>query len=99
DIILEDGFLAGVKEKGEYFKRELQKLVDKYEDIIETRGLGLMLALEFSNKISAKDIAMELFNKCFLVNAVQEHTLRFLPPLIVEKEDIDKLINAIEKIL
>ncbi|MFI5358751.1 MAG: aspartate aminotransferase family protein [Halanaerobiales bacterium] len=98
DIILEDGFLAGVKEKGEYFKRELQKLVDKYEDIIETRGLGLMLALEFSNKISAKDITMELFKKGFLVNAVQEHTLRFLPPLIVEKDDIDKLINAIEEL-
>ena len=98
DIILEDGFLAGVKEKGEYFKRELQKLVDKYEDIIETRGLGLMLALEFSNKISAKDITMELFKKGFLVNAVQEHTLSFLPPLIVEKDDIDKLINAIEEL-
>lgn len=98
DIILEDGFLAGVKEKGEYFKRELQKLVDKYKDIIETRGLGLMLALEFSNKISAKDITMELFKKGFLVNAVQEHTLRFLPPLIVEKDDIDKLINAIEEL-
>ena len=98
DIILEDGFLAGVKEKGEYFKRELQKLVDKYEDVIEARGLGLMLALEFSNKISAKDITMELFKKGFLVNAVQEHTLRFLPPLIVEKDDIDKLINAIEEL-
>ena len=57
-----------------------------------------MLALEFSNKISAKDIAMELFKKGFLVNAVQEHTLRFLPPLIVEKDDIDKLINAIEEL-
>ncbi len=98
DIILEDGFLDRVKEKGEYFKRELQKLVDKYEDVIEARGLGLMLALEFSNKISAKDITMELFKKGFLVNAVQEHTLRFLPPLIVEKDDIDKLINAIEEL-
>ncbi len=99
DIILEDGFLAGVKEKGEYFKRELQKLVDKYEDVIEARGLGLMLALEFSDKISASEITMELFKKGFLVNAVQEHTLRFLPPLIVEKEDIDKLINALEELL
>ncbi|MGB4491449.1 MAG: aminotransferase class III-fold pyridoxal phosphate-dependent enzyme, partial [Halanaerobiales bacterium] len=98
DIILEDGFLAGVKEKGEYFKRELQKLVEKNEDVIEVRGLGLMLALEFSDKISASEITMELFKKGFLVNAVQEHTLRFLPPLIVEKEDIDKLINAIEEL-
>ncbi len=99
DIILEDGFLAGVKEKGEYFKRELQKLVEKNEDVIEVRGLGLMLALEFSDKISASEITMELFKKGFLVNAVQEHTLRFLPPLIVEKEDIDKLINALEELL
>ncbi|NLM97055.1 MAG: aspartate aminotransferase family protein [Halanaerobiaceae bacterium] len=97
DIILEDGFLESVRKKGELFKGKLQELVSKHEDLLEVRGLGLMLALELSENLSAKELSMELFKKGFLVNAVQEHTLRFLPPLVIEEEDIDKLIGAIEE--
>lgn len=97
DIILEDGFLESVRKKGELFKGKLQELVSKHEDLLEERGLGLMLALELSENLSAKELSMELFKKGFLVNAVQEHTLRFLPPLVIEEEDIDKLIGAIEE--
>lgn len=75
----------------------MQELVSKHEDLLEVRGLGLMLALELSENLSAKELSMELFKKGFLVNAVQEHTLRFLPPLVIEEEDIDKLIGAIEE--
>lgn len=99
DIILEEGFLSSVKEKGEYFQRKLQKLVEKYEELIEVRGMGLMVALQLSDSISAKDLTMELFEKGFLVNAVQEHTLRFLPPLVIEENDIDKLILVLGEAL
>ncbi len=99
DIMLEDEFLPLVKSKGEYFQKKLLKLVDKYEDVIEVRGMGLMLALQLSDKLSAKDITMKLFEKGFLINAVKEHTLRFLPPLIIEEEDIDKLITVLDELL
>ncbi len=99
DIMLEDDFLPSVKSKGEYFQKQLLKLVNKFEDVIEVRGMGLMLALQLSDKLSAKEITVKLFNKGFLINAVKEHTLRFLPPLVIEEEDIDKLISALEEIL
>ncbi len=99
DIMLENEFLPSVKAKGEYFQKQLLKLVDKFEDVIEVRGMGLMLALQLSDKLSAKDITMKLFEKGFLINAVKEHTLRFLPPLVIEEEDIDKLISTLEDIL
>jgi len=99
DIILEDGFLESVREKGKYFQSILQELIKKHDDLIEVRGMGLMLALQLSDKLSAKVITMELFEKGFLVNAVQEHALRFLPPLVIGKEDIDKLVGALEEIL
>ncbi|MFW6264470.1 MAG: aspartate aminotransferase family protein [Bacillota bacterium] len=99
DILLADNFLSSVKEKGEYFRNKLLALVDKYADLVEVRGMGLMLALQMSEKISAKELTMELFNKGFLINAVQEHTLRFLPPLVVEKEDIDKIIETLDQLL
>lgn len=97
DIMLEDGFLAEVKAKGDYFKDKLKKLVEKYEFVEEVRGMGLMLALQLSDLISAKELTMELFNKGFLINAVKEHTLRFLPPLVIEEEDIDLMIEALDK--
>ncbi|MEJ6951548.1 acetylornithine/succinylornithine family transaminase [Natronospora cellulosivora (SeqCode)] len=99
DILLKDNFLKSVKEKGEYFKNKLLALVDKYEDLLEVRGMGLMLALQMSDNISAKELTMELFNKGFLINAVQEHTLRFLPPLIVEENDINNLVYTIDELL
>lgn len=97
DIMLEDGFLNSVKSKAEYFWEQLNKLVEKYEDILEVRGMGLMLAVQLSEKISAKHLTIQLFKKGFLINAVKDHTLRFLPPLVVEREDIDKLIVELEE--
>lgn len=99
DIILEDGFLLSVRSRANFFKAELKKLVLKYQDVLEVRAKGLMIALQLSERLSAKDITMKLFNKGFLVNAVQEHTIRFLPPLIVEEADINKVIKALEEII
>ncbi|MFW6287515.1 MAG: aspartate aminotransferase family protein [bacterium] len=99
DIMLEDGFLSGVKEKSRYFQNNLNKLVEKYDEVIEVRGMGLMLALHLSDELSAKEITMKLFEKGFLINAVKEHTLRFLPPLIIGEKDIDKIISALDDIL
>jgi acetylornithine aminotransferase/acetylornithine/N-succinyldiaminopimelate aminotransferase len=58
-----------------------------------------MLAIELSDDLSAKEITDELFERGFLVNAVKEHTLRFLPPLVVEKEDMDLLVKNIREII
>ena len=99
DIMLEDGFLDSVKEKGDYLRAKLDKLVEENEELVETRGMGVMLVLESREEQSAKDITQLLFERGFLVNAVKEHTLRFLPPLVVEKEDIDLLIENIEEII
>ncbi|PUU87923.1 MAG: acetylornithine/N-succinyldiaminopimelate aminotransferase, partial [Halanaerobium sp.] len=99
DIMLESKFLEAVKEKGAYLKAELDKLVAENDNLIETRGKGLMLALEFDDDLSAKDITDKLFERGFLVNAVKEHTLRLLPPLVVEKEDMDLLIKNIKEII
>ncbi|MTI60694.1 MAG: aspartate aminotransferase family protein [Firmicutes bacterium] len=99
EVILEDGFLEGVKEKSSYFVKQLEGLIAETRNVKGIRGLGLMLALELSSNISAKDLTMELFNRGFLVNAVQEHTLRFLPPLVVEKADIDLLVGELADLL
>ncbi len=97
--ILEENILENVCINGNYFKEQLEQLADEFSCVKEVRGLGLMLALEFDKTIPAKEFVNSMFAKGFLINAVQEHTLRFLPPLIVRKREIDKLIMAIKEIL
>jgi len=99
DIMLETNFLGSVKEKGNYLRSKLNKMVAENDNLIETRGIGLMLALELGDSLSAKNVTNQLFERGFLVNAVKEHTLRFLPPLVVEKEDMDLLIKNINEII
>lgn len=97
--IEEEQILQNVQEMGDYFKEQLEQLAGEIPFIKEVRGLGLMLALQFEEEVSAKEVVMSMFDSGFLINAVQEHALRFLPPLIVKKEDIDKLIIALKECL
>ena len=86
-------------EKGEYFKEELKKLQDKYTDKIrDIRGRGLMLALEFEESINMEDLSKQLLNGGF-ITGYKNHILRFMPPLIIQKEEIDALLKNVNSIL
>jgi acetylornithine/N-succinyldiaminopimelate aminotransferase len=99
DELLKHGFLESVQEKGKYIKTGLINLKDKFPaKIKEIRSIGLISAIDFFD-MKARDIAVKLIEKGFLTTAVQDKVLRFTPPLIVEKEDIDKVLIAIEEVL
>lgn len=88
-----------VKEKGKYFKEKLQTLADDYELIQEVRGRGLMLGLKTNDEEKAEKVVEKAREDGFLINCTSKRILRFLPPLIVQKKHIDKLIEELEKIL
>lgn len=98
DALLNDGLIENAAKMGEYFKAKLQALKNNHNTIKEIRGKGLMLGIEFTTDIS-KDIVKKLFEKGFLVGNVGTKVLRFLPPLIVTENDIDKLIFVLDEIL
>ena len=92
------GFLERVREVGGYFRRRLEELAGGHPDKArQVRGLGLMLGLEL--KAPAGELVGRLLERGFVVNCTQERVLRFLPPLIVSKEDIDALIAALDQVL
>ncbi|MFW5984809.1 MAG: aspartate aminotransferase family protein [Halanaerobiaceae bacterium] len=97
--ILEDDILDNVQQMSRYMIKRLNELVDQLEDVESVRGRGLMLALQLSDNIDAPEIVNQMFAEGYLINAVQKHALRFLPPLIVEKEHIDGLVTALKKVL
>jgi acetylornithine/N-succinyldiaminopimelate aminotransferase len=85
-----------VIKKGEYFISKLMNLKEKYSFIKEVRGLGLMIGIEI--EFNGSEIVKKMLEKGFLINCTSDTVLRFLPPLIVEKEHIDALIDALDEI-
>ena len=82
-----------VKEVGNYLYEELERVKDDYDCIIDHRGVGLMQGLVFKESVS-KYINSALENGMLIINAGND-IIRFLPPLIVNKEEIDKMIRIL----
>ncbi|ENN96570.1 acetylornithine aminotransferase [Methanocaldococcus villosus KIN24-T80] len=83
-----------VLKKGEYFLNRLKEL--DYEFIKDVRGLGLMIGVEL--EFNGNKIVEEMLKRGFLINCTSEKVLRFLPPLIVEKEEIDLLVDNLNEV-
>ena len=83
---------------GEYFKTRLNELADKHGCVREVRGLGLMLAMELSTKQIADAALEKARERGFLVNCTADRVLRFVPPLIIERKHIDRLIETLDEI-
>ena len=95
--IVEDGILENCSKMGKYFKDGLEELKKRFSFIKDVRGKGLILGMELD--IEGQKIVKRCMEKGFLINCVQERVLRFLPPLIIKKEEIDSLLNALNDIL
>ncbi len=97
DELTSEGFLDNVNEVGNYFKDELIKLQEKYDLIAEVRGKGLIVGVELTQP--GGEFVDKFREKGFLINCTVGNVLRFVPPLIASKEDIDKLIVAFDELL
>jgi acetylornithine aminotransferase len=96
--IFENGLLGSVNKMGEYFKEQLNQLMNNHPlKIKEVRGLGFMLGIEL-NKDCDK-IVTEMRNKNVLVNCTNKNVLRILPPLIIQIEHIDYFLNHLDETL
>ena len=96
-VLTSPGFLDNAKETGEYFKSSLEKLKTKFPVITNVRSRGMMIAATLSQP--AAPIVMDCMEKGYLINCVQQNTLRFIPPLIITKKEIDGLIKTLSQSL
>jgi len=94
--LLDEGVLENCQKVGEYFISRLEELKDKFPFIKEVRGKGLIIGMEL--KIEGAPIVAEMIKKGFLINCTMGNVLRFLPPLIITKEEVDQMINALEEV-
>jgi acetylornithine/N-succinyldiaminopimelate aminotransferase len=84
------------QETGEYFKEKLLALKDRHDAIAEVRGLGLLLGMKLNFK--GESLVAQCMQRGFLINCIQENILRFVPPLIIKKEEIDALVDCLDEL-
>ncbi len=97
DIIEKDNILNNVNINGKYFFENLKNLSENFSFIKRVKGLGLILGLEFDFNVSS--IVGELINEKVLTIGAGENVLRFVPPLIIEKEEINIALDRLNKVL
>jgi len=95
-VLLEENLIHHCAKMGAYFKERLSGLKAKHESIVDVRGMGLLLGMKL--KIEGDTIVNSCMEKGFLINCIQGNILRFIPPLIVEKEEIDALVVCLDEI-
>jgi len=94
--ILEEGMLENCRKMGDYFLSKLEEIKNKFPFVKQVRGKGLILGMEL--KKDGASIVQEMLKKKILINCTMGNVLRFLPALIVTKEEIDRVAKALEEI-
>lgn len=89
--------LDNVNTVAPYLAEKLEELVKKYDMIKEHRGLGLMQGLEFN--IPVKDIITKAMEKGLILFSAGANVLRFVPPLVIKKADVDEMVKILEQCL
>ena len=91
-------FLENVEKTGEYFKERLLALQKKLPWFIkEVRGSGLILGMELTKE--GRDVVNACLEEGAIINCTAGNVLRFVPPLIVTKSEIDEVMNVLDRVL
>ncbi len=93
----EEKIIEHCQDIGGYFKEKLLQIKSGHEIIEDVRGMGLLLGIKL--KIKGESVVNACLAKGFLINCVQDDVLRFIPPLIIQKSEIDALIECLDEVL
>ncbi len=97
EALIEDNIIIpNVTQLGAYFQRGLEKLKQKYSFVRDVRGQGLLIGMELD--FHGKEIVSACIREGMLINCTMDTVLRFMPPLIVTEEEIDLLVEALDRI-
>ena len=83
-------------ETGEYLYQKLEEIKEDYEFITAHRGMAMMQGLEFNCEV--KDILSKALEKGLVLISAGSNIIRFLPPLIISRDDVDEMITILKEI-
>jgi len=91
--IIKEGFLNEVFEKGIYLKEALKSIG------LSPKGKGLMIGVDLDENFDAKEIAKKCLENGLIIGTAGKNTLRFVPPLIINKKEIDEGIKILKEVI
>ncbi len=97
--LVEEGLMTNAIEIGSYLMEGLSELQSRHPFISDVRGKGLMLAIEFTPGEMAASFEYSCFGKGLLVLTCGENSVRFAPPMILERADADKALEIVADVL
>jgi acetylornithine/LysW-gamma-L-lysine aminotransferase len=97
DVLVEERLPERAATLGSYFKGKLEGLAEKYRIVREVRGLGLMLGMEM--RFDVYNMLLGCMDRGVLVLDAGRNVLRFLPPLVIEKEQIDRVVEVLDEVM
>ena len=96
DLYEKEHILENVRTVGAYLTERLDALVEKYDFLKERRGKGMIQGLEVTGR-SAGEIAARALSNGLVVITAGGNVLRFVPPLVITKEDVDCMVERLER--
>lgn len=96
-MLVEDNIIQHAQNVGAYFKEKLFRLKNRHAVVADVRGIGLLLGMKLT--IDGASLVTRCMQKGFLINCIQDNILRFVPPLIIQEEEIDRLVDCLDEIL
>ncbi len=97
DVLVEEKLPERAATLGRYFKEKLESLQARHKIVREVRGLGLMIGMEL--RFDVLNIILESMDKGVLILDAGRNILRFLPPLVIEREHIDRVIDTLDTVM
>ena len=95
ELFEEQKVLENVQKNGAYLYEKLEELAKEIPSIKEHRGFGFMQGLEFDYPV--KDIVKKALDNGLILISAGANTVRFLPPLVMDKEQIDEMLDILKK--
>ena len=99
DEIKQSHLLDHVASLGQYFLTGLRDLQTRFSSIREVRGLGLMIGVELESEALARQMLQGMMERRIVLNRTHETVLRFLPPFILSRRDVDLTLHALGELL
>jgi acetylornithine/N-succinyldiaminopimelate aminotransferase len=96
-VLIEDGVIDHGRNMGDYLRQKLEEMKERYPFIKEVRGRGLILGMELT--VPGAEIVNEALRRGLLINCTVGNVLRFVPPLIVTREELDEGLAILDGIL
>ena len=95
--LLEGGLVKNAEEVGAYLKEGLVKLQQKHDSIVDVRGFGMMLGVEFSTVEQRDRVETACFERGLIILGAGAKTIRWSPPLILTKENVDVALEIFDE--